>query len=83
MVDPLDPGTHYDLVASHTPPTVDGYANGETKWLVCEMCGASLLLTAEPSPGIDEMDHDELPSGEPCPQAGATSAFARELHADD
>lgn len=71
-MDPLAPNTHYEWVTSHTPPTVDGFAIGEGKWLVCEMCGASLLITPADGPphiSIDDMEHDPLPiSGDPCPQ---------------
>jgi len=57
-----DPGTRFTIVRSESPIAVDGYALGEPKSLECPECGASVLLTAEPSPGIDEIGH--LPSCE-------------------
>ena len=54
---PWDPETHYSIEHSDSPVTVDGYAKGEPKRLVCDGCGTSVLLTEEPSPGVDELGH--------------------------
>ncbi|WP_135807331.1 hypothetical protein [Halorussus marinus] len=52
-----DPDTHFAIVRSETPVTEDGYKVGEPKRLECEECGAGVLLTEEPTPGIDELQH--------------------------
>jgi len=54
---PADPDTHFSIVTSDSPISVDGYALNEPKELVCDDCGASVLLTPEPSAGIDEFPH--------------------------
>lgn len=53
-----DRDTHFEIVESESPVTVDGYALGEPKTLRCVECGAEVLLTPEPSRGIDELGHD-------------------------
>jgi len=68
-----DPNTEFELVASSTPITEDGYKMGEPKLLRCHVCGADVLLTEEPSPGIDELQHD--PS---CSQRWVKSQWWRE-----
>ena len=65
---PFDPDTHYSIVPSDTPVNVDGYKLGEPQHLRCDECGASVLLTPEPSPGIDELQHEP-----DCPQRWARS----------
>lgn len=55
---PWDEETHFEIEASDSPITVDGYAKGEPKELRCEECGASVLLTEDPSPGVDELQHE-------------------------
>lgn len=53
------PETEFEIVPSDTPVTVDGYAQGEPKRLECGECGAAVLLTRSPSPGIDELGHEK------------------------
>lgn len=65
-----DPETHFRIERSQTPVTVDGYKINEPKWLVCSSCEAAVILTEEPSPGIDELQHE--PS---CPQRFVKSQF--------
>lgn len=60
---PWDPETHYRIEESGTPVSEDGYKHNEPKWLVCAACGARVLLTEDPSPGIDEPGHEPA-----CPQ---------------
>jgi hypothetical protein len=67
---PWEPDTEYRIETSETPVDVDGYKIGEPKRLVCEACGASVLLTEEPSRGIDELGHAPC-----CPQRYARSEF--------
>lgn len=52
-----DPETHFEIVHSDSPITEDGYKIGEPKFIRCPECGADVLLTEEPSPGIDEIGH--------------------------
>lgn len=52
-----DPSTEFEIVCSDSAVTVDGYALGEPKWLRCPECDADVLLTEEPSPGVDELGH--------------------------
>jgi hypothetical protein len=53
-----DPQTTFELVRSETPISEDGYKLGEPKLVRCGECGADVLLTEDPSPGIDELGHD-------------------------
>lgn len=62
-----DPDTHFSIERSDTPVDVDGYKIGEPMYLVCDYCGARVLLTREPTPGVDEINHDMV-DGERCPQ---------------
>lgn len=54
----LDPDVEYEIQRSETPVSVDGYKLGEPKWFACAECGARVLLTEEPSPGLDELQHE-------------------------
>ncbi|QRY26390.1 hypothetical protein [Halobacterium sp. BOL4-2] len=53
-----DPSTEFEIARSETPISEDGYKIGEPKYLECAYCSARVLLTEEPSPGIDELQHD-------------------------
>jgi hypothetical protein len=70
---PFDPQTHYDIIESKTPVSEDGYKIHEPKWLRCSECGAQVLLTEEPSRGVDDLSHDV-----DCPQRFAHSEWYRE-----
>ncbi|MFW6435701.1 MAG: hypothetical protein ACOCY1_04900 [Halovenus sp.] len=70
---PFDPDTHYRIEGSKSPVTVDGYAEGEPKFLVCDKCEASVQLTEDPTPGIDELQHMR-----DCPQRFAKTRTWRE-----
>lgn len=69
---PWDKNTHYRIEKSETPPSEDGYWPGEPKKLVCEGCGTDVLLTEEPSVGVDDLDHDR-----DCPNRFAKSNWYR------
>lgn len=73
---PFDPDTHYYIRRSRTPVWKDGYKVGEPMFLGCDLCGAEVLLTEEPSPGIDELPHDPN-----CKQRLAKSKTWREMFA--
>ncbi len=54
-----DPETHFEIVRSNTPVSEDGYKLGEPKFVRCVECDADVLLTEEPTPGIDELQHEK------------------------
>jgi hypothetical protein len=70
---PFDDDTEYRIEKSGTPPTVDGYAAEEPKYLICECCGARVQLTDGPSAGIDDLPHAPA-----CPQRFARSEWWRD-----
>lgn len=65
-----DEETRFAIVESDSPVSVDGYALGEPKTLRCVECGAEVLLTPEPSRGIDELGHEGS-----CPQRWVRSRW--------
>jgi len=67
---PWSKETEYRIERSETPVDVDGYKLGEPKRLVCGGCGAAVLLTETPSPGVDELLHAPA-----CPQRFARSEW--------
>jgi len=73
-----DPDTEFELLRSDTPVDVDGYKLGEPKKLQCPECGASVLLTPEPSPGVDELQHHPQ-----CPQRWVRSEWWESQFADE
>jgi len=56
-LDPLAEDHEYRIETSDSPVTVDGYAKGEPKQLVCEFCDADVYLTAEKTPGVWSLNH--------------------------
>lgn len=73
-----DESTHFEIVRSETPLDVDGYKIGEPKYLRCTECGAQELLTPDPSPGVDELQHEP-----DCPQRYVKSRWwARNFQTD-
>lgn len=52
-----DEDTEFEIERSDTPVDVDGYKLDEPKRLECPECGAGVLLTPDPSPGVDELQH--------------------------
>jgi len=71
---PFDPETEYYIRRSQTPRWKDGYKVGEPMFLGCAECGAEVLITEEPSPGID----DGIPHDPDCPQRFAKTEWYRE-----
>jgi hypothetical protein len=68
-----DADTHFELVKSDTPISVDGYKIGEpTGEVRCEACSAS---AAAP----EYIPHNRV-DGEECPQADVVSEYYAELH---
>lgn len=71
-----DPDTHFEIVPSTTPPSVDGLAIDEPKFLQCCSCGAKVR--------IDEGNRhrtaiDNLPHDRDCPQRDVVSRYYEEL----
>jgi len=73
-----DAQTHFSIERSETPVTEDGYKIGEPKHLKCEYCEAAVLLTEEPSPGVDELAHTPE-----CPQRWVKSEWWRQNFVQD
>lgn len=78
---PFDPETKYRIVKSDTPVNVDGYKINEPKYLECVPCGARVLITPEPTPGVDAINH-QLVDGERCPQWAAHTEYWEDTHPD-
>lgn len=53
-----DPDTHFSIEIAETSEGWDGARLNEPTELRCSECGASVRLTREPSPGIDELQHE-------------------------
>ena len=55
-----DPDTHFRIEESGSPPSVDGLAIHEPKWLVCDECEARVLIDEadETQTTIDNLPHD-------------------------
>jgi hypothetical protein len=70
---PWDEGVEWEIVPSETPVDVDGYKIGEPKYLRCAACEVDVLLTEEPSAGVDDIPHDPA-----CPQRWAKSDWWRD-----
>lgn len=66
----IDPSTEWELVPSGSPPTVDGYARNEQKFMRCRYCGAQTIIDA---PGETTTSIDELVHKEDCPQRTAST----------
>jgi|GEM_PF-2767308 len=70
-----DEDTHFIVLESDTPWTVDGYNLGEpTGDIKCAECGAV-------AGNIDEIDHN-LVDGEKCDQEDVHSEYFESLHQD-
>ena len=70
-----DPETHFKIVPSGSPPSVDGLAISEPKYLACAECGARVRID-----GPDEHDTavDDLPHDHNCPQRDVVSRYFEE-----
>lgn len=67
-----DPETHFEIVASGTPPNEDGLAIQEPKYLKCTECGARVRIDG---PDGHQTTIDELPHGRDCPQRAVKSEY--------
>ena len=67
-----DAETVFAIVASESPVSVDGYAMGEPKRLVCDECDAHALLDG---PDGHQTTIDNLPHDRTCSQRGVASRY--------
>ncbi|QRG24148.1 hypothetical protein [Halorubrum coriense] len=65
----IDPDTEWELVESGSPPSVDGFAITETKFMRCRYCGAQVIVDG---PGGHQTSIDELVHKPTCPQRDAS-----------
>lgn len=74
-----DPETHFRIVPSGSPPTVDGLAISEPKWLECDECGARVRIDPadETQTTVDNLPHDRS-----CPQRDVISRYYEERFVD-
>lgn len=75
LLSPWDPDVEFAIEHSRTRKAVDGYRRNEPKHLVCLACGESVLLTEEPTAGVDYFPHAPR-----CPQRFARSKWFRERY---
>jgi hypothetical protein len=66
------PETHFRIEESGTPPSVDGLAITEPKYLVCVPCGAKVRIDG-PDGHTTTIDH--LPHERDCPQRDVVSRY--------
>ena len=69
------PKTHFRIVPSGSPPSVDGLAITEPKWLECTECGARVRIDG---PDETQTTIDNLPHDRDCPQRDVVSRYYRE-----
>lgn len=69
------PETEFAIVPSGSPPTVDGLAISEPKYLRCERCGAQVRIDG---PDGHQTTIDNLPHDRDCPQRDVVSEYFEE-----
>ena len=69
------PETHFRIVESGSPPTVDGLAITEPKFLECAECGAQALIDG---PDGHKTTIDNLPHDRNCSQRDVVSRYFEE-----
>jgi len=67
-----DPDTEFEIVKSGTPPSVDGLAITEPKYLRCAECGAQVRIDG---PDGHQTTIDNLPHDRQCEQRDVTSQY--------
>lgn len=70
-----DPETEFEIVESGTPPSVDGLAITEPKYLKCVKCGAQVRIDG---PDGHQTTIDNLPHDKDCPQRDVVSQYFEE-----
>ncbi|PHQ47208.1 hypothetical protein DJ68_03090 [Halorubrum sp. C3] len=66
------PETHFEIVPSGSPPSVDGLSMTEPKFLKCSSCGAQVRIDG---PDETQTTIDNLPHDRDCPQRGVASRY--------
>jgi len=66
------PETEFEIVESGTPPSVDGLAITEPKYLECAECGARVRIDG---PDGHQTTIDNLPHDKSCPQRDVVSRY--------
>jgi hypothetical protein len=69
------PETHFRIVPSGSPPSVDGMSITEPKWLECTECGARVRIDG---PDETQTTIDNLPHDRDCPQRDVFSKYFKE-----
>jgi len=67
-----DSETHFEIVPSGSPPSVDGLAITEPKYLRCSECGAQVRIDG---PDGTQTTIDDLPHDRGCPQRDVVSEW--------
>jgi hypothetical protein len=67
-----DAETHFRIVPSGSPPTVDRLAISEPKFLECDACGARVRIDG---PDETQTTIDNLPHDRDCQQRDVTSEY--------
>ncbi|EMA69156.1 hypothetical protein C461_03237 [Halorubrum aidingense JCM 13560] len=70
-----DAETHFSIVPSGSPPSVDGLAITEPKFLRCSACGAQVRIDG---PDETQTTIDDLPHDRQCSQRGVKSRYFEE-----
>ena len=71
------PQTEFEIVPSGTPPSVDGLAITEPKYLACEECGAKVRIDG---PDGHQTAIDNLPHDRGCSQRDVVSRYYTEQY---
>ena len=66
------PETEFEIVPSGSPPSVDGLAISEPKYLRCTTCDAEVRIDG---PDGHQTTIDNLPHDRDCPQRDVTSQY--------
>jgi len=72
-----DSETHFTIVASGSPPSVDGLAITEPKYLQCSTCDAQVRIDG---PEQHTTTIDNLPHERDCPQRDVFSRYFEETY---
>lgn len=73
-----DPETEFEIIKSGTPPSVDGLAITEPKWLECAECNARVRIDG---PEGQQTTIDNLPHDKNCSQRDVVSRYFEEKFA--
>ena len=74
-----DSDTYFQIVPSGSPPSVDGLAITEPKWLRCDECGAQVRIDG---PDKTQTPIDNLPHDAGCSQRDVVSRYFDERFVD-